>query len=479
MKRKTIVLSILSFLALTSCEAFPSSSGGNINPPTPPEEVVHVKSISIEAENTTLVVGDRTSYNVTVLPTNADEEGYDIISSDESIVRVDPLYLTGLKKGTATITVTSFDGDLTSTLEMTVINEEDIDKTVHVSSIALNYTKNTLYIDETMTYSVTVLPDNADNKEYEVTSSNSSIISIENNTLKGLKAGEANITVTSKDNGVSDTVQFTVLTPGADRFAGYAPEEYTLEWEDEFNGNSLSDNWEPMIGNGSRYGIRGWGNAEQEYYTDRNATVSNGLLHIVAKRESVHDEDEGDFKFTSARLRTTGKITTTYGYIESRMKLPEGTGLWPAFWMLPEERFNNRGWPTSGEIDIMEARGRLPDRFGSTLHSANSSNADVYHGKDYVFENDDITNYHCYAVEWLPEVFNFYIDGYMFFSCPNTIYQNNNNNYKEVSSSAPFDRPFHILLNFAIGGNYDGGKTVSSDFKSAEMTVDYVRIFKK
>ena len=262
------------------------------------------------------------------------------------------------------------------------------------------------------------------------------------------------------------------------KFVGYAPDGYSLTFEDEFDQNNLSDNWEPMIGDGSDYGVYRWGNNEEQYYKKENAVVKNNALHIIAKREDTRAERD-TYHFTSARLRTQGKVTTTYGYIEARIKLPAGNGLWPAFWMLPEKRFANKGWPTSGEIDIMEAKGRILNAYGSAVHDANTS-GHVYSSKDYKFDSStDITDFHCYGLEWTEEYLRFFIDGYNFFSVSNVVYQRNNPTYTEVSASAPFDRDFHILLNLAIGGNYDGGITVSDDFESAEMVVDYVRIFKE
>lgn len=263
-----------------------------------------------------------------------------------------------------------------------------------------------------------------------------------------------------------------------DHFEGYAPNGYSLTFEDEFDQRKLSDNWEPMIGDGSDYGVYRWGNNEEQYYKKENAIVRDNALHIIAKREDTRAERD-TYHFTSARLRTQGKVATTYGYIEARIKLPAGNGLWPAFWMLPEARFAGKGWPTSGEIDIMEAKGRILNSYGSAVHDANTS-GHVYSSKDYKFDSStDITDFHCYGLLWTEDYLKFYIDGVNFFSVSSVVYQRNNPTYTEVSSSAPFDRDFHILLNLAIGGNYDGGITVSDDFESAEMVVDYVRIFKE
>ena len=260
-------------------------------------------------------------------------------------------------------------------------------------------------------------------------------------------------------------------------------DDYRLFWEDEFLGTSLSDNWETQIGDGTNYNVYRWGNNEEQYYKSENATVSDGLLHITAKKERTsytYNNETRTYEYTSARLRTTGKITTTYGYIEARIKLPAGTGLWPAFWMLPESDFQGKWWPTNGEIDIMEAKGRLLNKYGATIHTGTSNNQDFYKFKEYTFSSteEDITGFHNYGVVWSTEGFTFYIDGESFFTVTPYQYQNSNGLYAG-SSTAPFDCPFHILLNLAIGGNYDGGLSPDENFTEAEMLVDYVRIYHK
>lgn len=285
--------------------------------------------------------------------------------------------------------------------------------------------------------------------------------------------------VTSEEIISSSTEPISSETTSSSKpesFKGYAPEGYSVYWQDEFSGSKLGEHWEPMIGDGSNYGVYRWGNNEDQYYTEHNFYLKEDVLHIFAQKERIVTE-EHTYEVTSARLRTKGKVTTTYGYIESRIKLPAGTGLWPAFWMLPEGNFQDMWWPTSGEIDIMEARGRIPDTYGATLHSGSSRNADVYYNKDYRFTDSDITEYHCYGVEWTKESFKFYIDGMMFHEVKPSQYQNGNPLYTEYSANAPFDQPFHLLLNLAVGGNYDNGKTVDENFVEAEMLVDYVRIY--
>ena len=243
-----------------------------------------------------------------------------------------------------------------------------------------------------------------------------------------------------------------------------------------------------MIGDGYNYGgngLEGWGNQEKQYYKAENATVSSGKLHIIAKRENATQERDKqspvEYEYTSARLRTTGKVSTTYGYIEARIKLPAGNGMWPAFWMLPEANFANKGWPMSGEIDIMEAKGRILNKSSSAVHIAyNEQGAHTYDMREITFpEGTDITDYHCYGVEWEAGYMKFYLDGNLYWTINSSQYQHNNPAYTEVNNSAPFDRPFHLLLNLAVGGQFDGGIEPDSSFVSSEMSVDYVRIFHK
>ena len=261
-------------------------------------------------------------------------------------------------------------------------------------------------------------------------------------------------------------------------------EDYSLYWSDEFNGTSLNTaNWEPQIGDGTNYNVYRWGNNEQQYYKSENAIVRDGELHIIAKKEQtiVHaDENDVVYDYTSARLRTIRKVTTLYGYIEARIKLPAGVGLWPAFWMLPEDSYEGKWWPTNGEIDIMEARGRILNKYGATIHTGTSSGQDSYKNKDYTFSSseEDITGYHRYGCEWSMAGFSFYIDDYKFFEVTPTTYKGSNSLYS-LTPTAPFDQPFHLLLNLAIGGQYDNNRVPEDSFTQAEMLVDYVRIYHK
>lgn len=247
---------------------------------------------------------------------------------------------------------------------------------------------------------------------------------------------------------------------------------YKLVWSDEFNGESLNeDNWNYMYGDGTQYGNPGWGNNELQSYRKENVSVRNGNLIITVKREQY-----GGKEFTSARLNTSGKVTALYGRIEARIALPSGKGMWPAFWMLPENhKYGN--WPSSGEIDIMEARGREPSMTSGALHYGPVTGSSVYQTTTNVFrDGSSITDYHIYAVEWDEDEIRWYADENNFLTVrANRWYTMHENGLD--SDTAPFDVEFHILLNCAVGGNFDGGIRPDDNFQSAEMKVDYVRIY--
>jgi len=227
---------------------------------------------------------------------------------------------------------------------------------------------------------------------------------------------------------------------------------YQLIWSDEFNGSSVDTaNWNFEIGG------HGWGNHEQEYYQAANATVSDDNLVITGKKEDVSSSH-----YTSSRMTTKGKHEFLYGKIEARIKIPVGQGLWPAFWMLGAN-IDQVDWPACGEIDIMEHINTDSLLYG-TLHWDN--NGHVQKGDTLAFTPSD---YHVYAVEWDSASIRWYLDGKKY----NEVEISNN-----VNSTDEFHKPFYILLNLAIGGDWPG-QTLDNSKIPAKMYIDYVRVYKK
>lgn len=234
-----------------------------------------------------------------------------------------------------------------------------------------------------------------------------------------------------------------------------------LSMADEFNvdGAPNSDIWNYDIGTGQN----GWGNNELQYYTDRpeNAVVQNGFLIITAR-----EEDFQGSRYTSARLLTRGKFQQQYGRFEARMRLPFGKGLWPAFWLLGDDRNGTQIWPQIGEIDIMEYLGDAPTESFGTIHGPGYSAGESI-GKTFNLENDRFdTGFHIFGIEWGPSFINFYVD--------DTIY--NQITPDDVPGEWVFDRPFYILLNVAVGGNLPGSPNQETIFPQT-MLVDYVRVY--
>jgi beta-glucanase (GH16 family) len=238
---------------------------------------------------------------------------------------------------------------------------------------------------------------------------------------------------------------------------------WTLVWSDEFNqpdGSSPDPGkWTFDIGGG------GWGNNELEYYTSRtnNARIVGGCLVIEADQESY-----GGSSYTSARLKTQGKCSWTYGRMEARIKLPRGQGLWPAFWSMGTN-ITSVGWPNCGEIDIMENIGREPTLVHGTMHgpgfygSGGIGNSCSLPGSP-VYAND----FHVFALEWTTNELKWFVDGYQYFS----------GNPASLPSGGTwvFTQPEFLLLNLAVGGNWGGNPDATAVFPQ-QMLVDYVRVY--
>lgn len=241
------------------------------------------------------------------------------------------------------------------------------------------------------------------------------------------------------------------------------PEGYSLIWSDEFDTNGLPDNskWSYNVG-GS-----GWGNSEEQYYTGsrlNNAEIKNGYLYITAQKEDFEGK-----QYTSARLVTKGKGDWQYGRIEVRTKLPQGVGLWPAIWMLPSDNTYGK-WPDSGEIDIMESLGHIPNFVAATIQTK-AKNAMLGTQNTTVQSVPDCyTTFHNYILEWDSAEMRIYVD--------KTLY----NNYKNDGSGFenwPFDKPFHLILNIAVGGTFGGIQGIDDSIFPQSMVVDYVRVYKR
>jgi beta-glucanase (GH16 family) len=258
------------------------------------------------------------------------------------------------------------------------------------------------------------------------------------------------VAYSSTGNFISTSKQITVYV---------TPNTYnTLVFSDEFNipGSPDSTKWGYDIGTGSG----GWGNNEEEYYTNRtdNVVVEGGLLKITAKKEAYQGSE-----YTSTRMLTQNKYDFKYGRVEVKAKLPSGGGTWPAIWMLGSN-ITTVGWPACGEIDIMEHVGNDLGTIHESIHTSSSSGATVNTSTTYV--SDATTAFHVYAIEWTSEKIDFFIDDTLCYSYnPST----------KNSSTWPFDANQFIILNVAMGGSFGGN--IDPNFVQSTMEIDYVRVY--
>ena len=244
-------------------------------------------------------------------------------------------------------------------------------------------------------------------------------------------------------------------------------EGWNIVWQDEFNNDSLDlTKWSREIGG------HGWGNNELQFYTDSdsNSYVENGNLILKAQ---VVPQGIGSSKglryYSSARLRTFGKGDWKYGRIEVKAKVASGQGIWPAIWMLPTDWLFG-GWPSSGEIDIMEHVGYdLGVVHGSVHTEAYNHKINTQRSSARKIANVD-TEFHVYSIIWDKDKISFFVDDVQYFLFEN----DQQGNYK----TWPFDQRFHLLINIAVGGDWPGNPDNSTNFPR-KMLVDYVRVYEK
>jgi len=241
--------------------------------------------------------------------------------------------------------------------------------------------------------------------------------------------------------------------------------QYNLVWSDEFNVNGLVDStkWSYDT-SGNQWG---WGNKEQQWYTAnciKNAEVKDGFLYLRALKEPINGKE-----FSSARIITKGKGDWLYGKVDIRAKVPGARGLWPAIWMLSSDNYYGI-WPGSGEIDIMEHVGYIPDSiYGSTHCQKYYFKIGTQKTKGYSVPDCD-TTFHTYSMEWDPEQIRIFCDDIKYFN-----FKNENKTFQEW----PFDKRFYLILNVAVGGTWGGVKGVDTNAFPQEMVIDYVKIYQK
>ena len=246
---------------------------------------------------------------------------------------------------------------------------------------------------------------------------------------------------------------------------------YKLVWEDNFDGEKLNlDDWN------FEYHEPGWVNAELQAYVDseRNTYVKDGMLYIQAIKEMI----DGKPYYTSGRINTQKKHDFQYGRFEVRAKVPSGKGFLPAFWMMPTDESFYGQWPKCGEIDIMEVHGSALSTSYGTLHfgephTQKQGSYTLPDGQENFSEA-----FHVFACEWDPGEFRFYVDGHLFYTVNDWFTKKPG--FGEVAYPAPYDQPFYLILNLAVGGSWVGYPDEDAVFgDNAQFVIDYVRAYQK
>ena len=276
--------------------------------------------------------------------------------------------------------------------------------------------------------------------------------------VSAINGGGANVVASGA--ALNGWEAFTIGLNGASSVAP-PPSNWNLVWSDEFNGSSIDESkwsWEVQQ--------PGWVNNELENYTYRraeNARVENGHLVI----EGRHDYYNG-YEYSSARLKTQGKASWTYGRVEASIQLPGGWGTWPAFWMMPDDF--SRGWPACGELDIMEEVGYDQDGIHATNHSQDYNWKSGVQRTATTSVSGATTGFHTYAMEWSASQITISVDGGTYFT---------NNNPNTGDNGWPYDKNFYVILNLAIGGDWGGAQGVDPNTWPKQMLVDYVRVYQR
>jgi beta-glucanase (GH16 family) len=256
------------------------------------------------------------------------------------------------------------------------------------------------------------------------------------------------------------------MTPADD--AGSAADAgrpgWTLVFSDEFdgpNGTGVDAAKWNLVNKGD-----GFGNNELEFYTNRtNNAAMDGqgslVIHVIKEQYMGRD-------YTSARLESNGKFERAYGRVEARLQVPRGQGIWPAFWMLGNN-IGSAGWPTCGEIDIMENIGKEPAIVHGSLHGPGYSGGNPL-GAAYTLPGGQkfADAFHVFAVEWETNVIRFYVDDHL--------YETRTPADVPAGARWVYDHPFYLLLNVAVGGQWPGAPDQTTVFPQT-MSVDYVRVY--
>lgn len=277
------------------------------------------------------------------------------------------------------------------------------------------------------------------------------------------------IIIDGEEVSLKATITYQTENKEEEQTTDLSYEGYNLKWEDQFEGESLNrDDWNVELHD------PGWVNNELQSYVDspENIYLQDGSL-VLKPVENMNED--GSVSYTSGRINTQHKHDFKYGLFEARVKVPEGQGFLPAFWMMPTDENLYGQWPRCGEIDIMEVLGNNTDTSYGTIHYGNPHSESQ--GSYTLDEGSFSEEYHVFDVEWEPGKISWYVDGKLIHTEDN--WYSATEGQGEITYPAPFDQPFYIILNLAVGGNWPGNPDDTTDIKNSAYYIDYVKVYQK
>ena len=337
---------------------------------------------------------------------------------------------------------------------------------VTITALELNETAATLDVGESLQLSVTSFaPANADMSRVAWSVDNERVASIDA-TGKVTALAYGRTFAWAKVDGVEEYCMVTVNEP---------ERNYKLVWEDNFDGTELNTAYWNYEEGGGR-------NQEKQCYLQQNVSVENGYLVITGKKEHWERPTAtghvNEYEYTSGRINTSGKAFIKYGKIEASISFPSGAGTWCAFWLMPNESVYG-GWPSSGEVDIVEHVGSIPNRVSVAAHTNNrNGNVGSQGAWNQTKTYDNVAdNFHTYGIEWIDDYQNgndvliFTFDGDEVGRYSQTSWMNS------TWQDWPFDQNFYVILNMAIGGKFGGAEPIDDSIFPVQMKVDWVRMY--
>lgn len=460
-----------------------------------------VKSVSVtNLESKTLVLKPKKTFKLKTKVTVSGKASKKVTysSSNKKVATVSSKgKIKAVKKGTAKITVKSVANKKKKVTIKVIVGTP-------VKKVTLNKKSAKAYVGDTVKLKATISPKKPSVKKLKYSSSNTAVATVSSNgVVTCVSEGKAKITVKATDGSGKKAVcsvtvekkktgetttekkpESTTETKKPDKTTtedkktdDNTTEEkkdlsysgYELKWMDDFDGTALNtDDWnvethEP-----------GWVNSELQEYVDseENIYVKDG--NLVIKPVKTVDE-EGNVSYTSGRVNTQNKQDFTYGLFEVRAKVPEGQGYLPAFWMMPTNENLYGQWPRCGEIDIMEVMGQENNKAYGTIHYGNPHSESQ--GTYVLSEGNYTDDYHIFSCEWEPGKIKWYVDGILYHE--ESDWYSTTAGQGTVSYPAPFDQPFYMILNLAVGGSWVGNPNENTDFESAAFIIDYVKAYQK